>query len=115
MLVNGFININNPVKLKGITANAIPTLGIYEATLQFKDMLFKQNFHLVTSAFPISQDDLIGRDYFLQKTLAILDYSHNAIQLVKKINYPFNANFQEISDNSPISNRDRFNKLRNLL
>lgn len=99
--LNGFVNVNNPVKLNGITANSISTLGRFVGQLKFEDILLAQTFYLVTSAFPIVQDGLLGRD-FLQQTSAILDYSRNSIQLFGKINYPFNANFQEIPYEPPI-------------
>lgn len=115
-----FIQTNNSVKLHGITSNAISTLGTYNAQLQFNDILIEQTCFVVTAAFPISQDGLLGRD-FLRKTTAVLDYGCNSVQLFGKLNYPFNAYFHEVIEPPILSQIEidmfqvRFEKLIELL
>lgn len=57
-------NIDNskPSKLKGITEQSLPSLGVTTTMLQLPGCSMHQEFHVVASDFPITQDGILGRD-----------------------------------------------------
>lgn len=85
------IDRSDVIKIKGITDEAIDSFGSISLNLIFNDISISHIFHVVSDAFAIPSDGIIGKD-FNRRFQCLIDYSdmtftirHNPMNIVVKI------------------------------
>ena len=72
--LDAYVNIDNILKLKGITSEITTSLGVCQGKFILGDNVsISHPIHLVPNDFPISCDGILGKD-FLSQNKAIINY-----------------------------------------
>lgn len=86
------INTSNIIRIKGITNDAISSLGTAHIDLYLDNHVLSHKFHIVPDNFNINTDGIIGKDFLSQYNCS-LDYQ----QMIFTINDPNFSNILKIS------------------
>lgn len=71
---------NEYCNIKGITNEAVRSLGTTTTDLLLREYSCKHTFHLVSQNFPIPADGILGRDFFY-KYKCIINYERNSLTI----------------------------------
>lgn len=78
------INVNETTKLVGIASTDLNTIGTCEFMIELDNVLLKHKFHIVSAyRLHLSQDAILGTDFFKQNKL-IIDYSKESFVVLKQ-------------------------------
>lgn len=73
-----FIDETEKIRIRGITKDAMDSIGITYADIFFDDILLEHKLHIVPNSFNIPCDGIIGKD-FIKNYKCKIDYDANTI------------------------------------